>query len=74
MHKTDDIVTDCQPTASGILLCLRMLTEEALSLNLRRSVLALRAAALVVEAETSELEAIPHIGMRFAATADIQVR
>jgi hypothetical protein len=72
MHKTDDFMTDCQPTQSGILLCLRMLTEEALSLNLRRSVLALRAAALVLEAET-DMEAIPCIGMRFAATADIQV-
>ncbi len=74
MHKIDEIVTDCQPTQSGILLCLRMLTDEALSLNLRRSVLALRAAALVVEAETSDMDAIPRIGMRFAATADIQVR
>jgi hypothetical protein len=75
MHKIDEIVTDCQPTQSGILLCLRMLTEEALSLNLRRSVLALRAAALVVEAETSDdIDALPQIGMRFAATADIQVR
>jgi hypothetical protein len=74
MHKMDQIVMDCQPTQSGILLCLRMLTEEALSLNLRRSVLALRAAALVVEAETSDIDAIPQIGMRFAATADIQIR
>jgi hypothetical protein len=74
MHKMDEIVTDCQPTASGILMCLRMLTEEALSLDLRRSVLALRAAALVVEAETADMEPIPQIGLRFAATADIQVR
>jgi hypothetical protein len=74
MHKNDEILADCMPTASGILLCLRMLTEEALSLDLRRSVLALRAAALVMEAETSDIEAMPQFGMRFAATADIQVR
>jgi hypothetical protein len=50
-----------------------MLTEEALSLNLRRSVLALRAAALVVEAETADVEAVARVGLRLAATADILV-
>ncbi len=74
MHKDDEILADCLPTASGILLCLRMLTEEALSLELRRSVLALRAAALVMEAEASDMDTLPQVGMRFAATADIRVR
>jgi hypothetical protein len=69
---TDDhsISRELQPTASGILLCLRMLTEEALTLNLRRSVLALRAAALVVEADTLEDDGIPELGLRRPATAD----
>jgi hypothetical protein len=57
MHKNDNFAPECKPTASGILLCLRMLADESLSLNLRRSVAALRAAALVVEAEASETDA-----------------
>jgi hypothetical protein len=74
MHKNDNFALDCQPTASGILLCLRMLTEEAVSLNLRRAVLALRAASLVVEAEASDFEAVAQVGLRVAAMADAQVR
>jgi hypothetical protein len=74
MHKNDDVAPNCLPTASGIEMCLRMLTEEALSLNLRRSVLALRAAALVVEAEAGDLDLISKLGIPFGATADIQVR
>ncbi len=62
MHENDNIAPDFKPTASGILLCLRMLTEESLSLNLRRSVLALRAAALVVEAESADNDSIPQAG------------
>ena len=59
MYENDNIAPDCKPTASGILLCLRMLTEESLSLNLRRSVLALRAAALVVQAEATDNDSMP---------------
>jgi hypothetical protein len=51
-----------------------MLTEEALSLNLRRSVLALRAAALVLEAEAGDMDLMSQLGLRFSATTDIQVR
>jgi hypothetical protein len=74
MHKDNKVAPNCQPTASGIEMCLRMLTEEALSLNLRRSVLALRAAALVVEAEAGDHDLMSQLGLRFSATADIQVR
>jgi hypothetical protein len=59
VYKNDNLAPDFQPTASGILLCLRMLSEESLSLNLRRSVLALRAAALVVEAEATGNDSLP---------------
>jgi hypothetical protein len=62
VHKNDNVAPEFQPTASGILLCLRMLTDESLSLNLRRSVLALRAAALVVEAEATDNEAAVQFG------------
>ncbi len=62
MYKNDNVAPDLQPTASGILLCLRMLTEESLSLNLRRSVLALHAAALVVEAEATDNNSLPIAG------------
>jgi hypothetical protein len=51
-----------------------MLTEESLSLDLRRSVLALRAAALVVEAESGEIEAMSQDNARFAAVADLRTR
>jgi hypothetical protein len=61
MHRNDNFASDLQPTASGILLCLRMLTEESLSLNLRRSVMALRAAALVIEAEAIDSDAVPRV-------------
>ncbi len=61
MHRNDNVAPDFQPTASGILLCLRMLTEESLSLNLRRSVMALRAAALVIEAEAVDADAMPRV-------------
>ncbi len=74
MHENDNVAPDCQPTAAGILLCLRMLTEESLSLDLRRSVLALRAAALVVEAESGEIEAMSQDNARFAAVADLRTR
>jgi hypothetical protein len=59
VYKNDNFVPDVQPTASGILLCLRMLTEESDSLNLRHSVLALRAAAMVVEAEVNGNNRLP---------------
>jgi hypothetical protein len=59
VYENDNVAPDIQPTASGILLCLRMLTEESLSLNLRRSVLALRAAALVVQAEATDNDSMP---------------
>ena len=72
MHKNDNVHLDCEPTASGILLCLRMLTEEALSLNLRRSVLALRAAALVIEAEGIDDVAVPSMGLRVVGGVDVQ--
>jgi hypothetical protein len=62
VYQNDNVVPDIQPTASGILLCLRMLTEESLSLNLRRSVLALRAAALVVQAEATDNDSMPQAG------------
>jgi hypothetical protein len=62
VHKNDNVAPEFQPTASGILLCLRMLTDESLSLNLGRSVLALRAAALVVEAEATDNEAAVQFG------------
>jgi hypothetical protein len=74
MHKNDKVAPHCLPTASGIELCLHMLTEEALSLNLRRSVLALRAAALVLEAEAGDMDLMSQLGLRFSATTDIQVR
>ena len=74
MYENDNIAPDCKPTASGILLCLRMLTEESLSLNLRRSVSALRAAAFVVEAEAASVEAVIPVGLRLAANADILAR
>jgi hypothetical protein len=74
MHKNDKVAPDCLPTASGIEMCLRMLTEEALALNLRRSVLALRAAALVVEAEAGDLDLMSPFGLRFGATANVQAR
>ena len=61
MHENDNIAPEIKPTASGILLCLRMLTDESLSLNLRRSVLALRAAALVVEAESAGNHSLPQV-------------
>jgi hypothetical protein len=73
MTDDDSISRELQPTASGILLCLRMLTEEALTLNLRRSVLALRAAALVVEADTLEDDRIPELGLHHSRTADARV-
>jgi hypothetical protein len=73
MHENDNVALDCEPTASGILLCLRMLTEESLSLNLRRSVLALRAAALVVEAEAGDFANVSNICPRFAAASDIRI-
>jgi len=59
VYENDNVAPDFQPTASGILLCLRMLTDESLSLNLRRSVLALRAAALVVQAEAADNDSMP---------------
>jgi hypothetical protein len=62
VYENDNVAPDIQPTASGILLCLRMLTEESLSLNLRRSVLALRAAALVVQAEATDNDSMPQAG------------
>ncbi len=71
MYKNDNVAPDCQPTASGILLCLRMLTEEALALNLRRSVLALRAAMLVVEVDADDPGPLPQVAPRFAAVADL---
>jgi len=49
-----------------------MLTEEALSLNLRRSVLALRAAALVIEAEGIDDVAVPSMGLRVVGGVDVQ--
>jgi hypothetical protein len=61
VYKNDNFAPEFQPTASGILLCLRMLTEESLSLNLRRSVLALRAAALVIEAEAIDNDSLPQV-------------
>ena len=72
MHKNDNLESDCQPTASGILLCLRMLTEEALSLNLRRSVLAIRAAALVVEADAGDMAALAKPPRRLAVVGGSQ--
>jgi hypothetical protein len=62
VYENDNVAPDFQPTASGILLCLRMLTDESLSLNLRRSVLALRAAALVVQAEAMDDDSMPQAG------------
>jgi hypothetical protein len=62
VYENDNVAPDFQPTASGILLCLRMLTDESLSLNLRRSVLALRAAALVVQAEAMDDDSVPQAG------------
>jgi hypothetical protein len=59
VYKNDNIAPEVKASASGILLCLRMLTDESLSLNLRRSVLALRAAALVVEAESADHNSLP---------------
>ncbi|MBS0560504.1 MAG: hypothetical protein JSR21_10660 [Proteobacteria bacterium] len=56
-NDNDNDAPDCQPTANGILLCLHMLAEEAMSLNLLRSVEALRMAAKVVAAEVNDLPA-----------------
>jgi hypothetical protein len=59
MNQNDNFTPEFRPTASGILLCLRMLTEESLTLNLGRSVIALRAAAMVVEDEARSNKALP---------------
>jgi hypothetical protein len=73
VQKDDSFSPEFQPTASGILLCLRMLTEEAVTLNLRRSVLALRAAALVVEADVIDDDAVPPLGLRDVSAAGARV-
>jgi len=64
----DNEAPDCQPTANGILLCLHMLAEEAMSLNLQRSVEAIQIVAKVVETEIGELPAGLCGGLRAAAT------
>jgi hypothetical protein len=48
----DPTADDCTPSASGIKACLRMLADEAASLGLVRTTLALGAALDLCEAET----------------------
>lgn len=47
----DDDGSDCMATANGILQCLGMLAEEAASLNLSRTMMAIREAVLTCRAE-----------------------
>jgi len=70
MNDNDNFPPECQPTANGILLCLGMLADEAMSLNLTRSVTSLRAAIATVEGEVRAIAAARHTGPRLAASAD----
>jgi hypothetical protein len=47
----DDLDTDCAATPSGIMQCLRMLAEEAATLNLSRTLLAIHEALQTCESE-----------------------
>ena len=55
MNDNDIFAPGCEPNPSGILLCLQMLAEEAETLNLRRTVVALHAAAMTIEAEALDI-------------------
>ena len=51
MDDTTFFSSDCDPTATGIIHCLRMLLDEAASLKLAGTLSALREAIEVCEAE-----------------------
>lgn len=52
MHEDDSL--SCDATATGILQCLRMLAEEAESLRLTRTLVALREAIETCSAERTD--------------------
>ncbi|CAH2599020.1 conserved protein of unknown function [Rhodovastum atsumiense] len=60
--ELDDLAEECIPTGSGILRCLQMLAEEAASLELPRTLDALRQAIVACTTEAPEDD-------RFAAFA-----
>lgn len=51
----DDLEGDCMATPSGIMQCLRMLAEEAATLNLSRTLLAIHAALQTCEHEGGDM-------------------
>lgn len=53
MNETPD---ECVATALGILQCLRMLADEAATLNLARTLIALHDALEICEAERATLK------------------
>lgn len=61
----DDADQSCDATADGIMKCLRMLAEEAASLNLARTLTAIHEAALTCQNESGDpgfLEALMAFG------------
>jgi hypothetical protein len=50
----DDLDSDCTATPSGIMQCLRMLAEEAATLNLSRTLLAIHEALQTCESEGAD--------------------
>jgi hypothetical protein len=69
MNDNDRLASDCQPTASGILLCLRMLVDEAGTLKLKQSVQVLRAAMAAIEAEAKGAAGIAPVSRPLAVVA-----
>ena len=59
----DDLDTDCTASPSGIMQCLRMLAEEAATLNLSRTLLAIHEALQACESEGGEAGAPTEPGL-----------
>jgi hypothetical protein len=64
---SDDDGTECAATARGIMQCLGMLAEEAASLDLTRTMLAIREALRTCSAEGAERIAMTDMPARFRA-------
>jgi hypothetical protein len=70
MNDNGEFDSDCLPTAMGILRCLRALADEALALDLTRSTQALRAVAMMVEAESRDACGDQINALHFVASVD----
>jgi hypothetical protein len=55
----DDLDTDCSATPTGIMQCLRMLAEEAATLNLSRTLVAIQEALQACQSEGAETVLAP---------------